>query len=315
MCWESYGASGAWAWDWTLVETPRAASAVTEQVGRSRKDGIKSFRSINHPLIYPPDPSITKRQATLPYCVLQRTRPHPGGAPEEADSAAAAAAAEQEEEELQLEEQPDDNDDDDACLLPVPHRPSSDVDWEFHIVYSDVFRVPSLWLAAAWPDGRPLTEAELAGALPTPPDVAFTEDDGQVHVDGPERQRNETTRQPRQVVERWTMLSQDEHPVLGRPFCCLHPCGTAARMRHLLPPPETPDAGTPTAAMDGGGNADDDGAVHGAAYLIKWFGLVAPVVGLPYPAAFAQRALLQPASGDAGAGGAHDVGPGQKITD
>lgn len=201
------------------------------------------------------------------------------------------------EEGVQLEQQPDD-----ACLLPSAHhlpRPSSDaasdVDWEFHIVYSGVFRVPGLWLAAIWPDGRPLTEAELARALPTPPDVAFAAADtdpqrrlGDGHASG--------SQQPaRQVVERWTMLSQDEHPVLGRPFCCLHPCGTAARMRHLGGPPPEKEA------CDDGDDDDDD-TMRGMAYLIKWFGLVAPVVGLRYPAAFVQRVLLGPGSAGAGHG-------------
>lgn len=173
------------------------------------------------------------------------------------------------------------------------------MDWEFHIVYSEVFRVPGLWLAAAWPDGRPLTEVELARALPRPPDVAFAAEDGQQRQweEGSGGHRaHATSQQPRQVVERWTMLSQDEHPVLGRPFCCLHPCGTAARMRHLGCP--APVAGTPPNGACGGD--DDNGAVRGMVYLIRWFGLVAPVVGLPYPAAFVQRALL--ATGGAGAG-------------
>lgn len=168
------------------------------------------------------------------------------------------------------------------------------MDWEFHIVYSEVFRVPGLWLATAWPDGRPLTEAELARALPMPPDVAFAAADtdtqrrlGDGHASG--------SQPARQVVERWTMLSQDEHPVLGRPFCCLHPCGTAARMRHLGGPPPEKEA------CDDGDDDDND-AVRGMAYLIKWFGLVAPVVGLRYPAAFVQRVLLGPGSAGAGHG-------------
>lgn len=160
-------------------------------------------------------------------------------------------------------------DDDDACLLSSSSSspPPPLLDWEFHVVYSDVFRVPGLWLTAAWPDGRPLTEAALARALPSPPDVAFAvvaaRDDG--------RQGEQ------QVVERWTMLSQDEHPALGCPACCLHPCGTAGRMRHLLEGTEA--------------DAEESFAL---AYLVKWFGLVAPVVGLPYPAAFGQRVLIIP---------------------
>ena len=208
------------------------------------------------------------------------------------------------EEELQLGQQP--AADDDACLLPSAHHPpgssssdASDVEWEFHIVYSEVFRVPGLWLAAAWPDGRPLTEVELARALPRPPDVAFAAEDGQQRQweEGSGGHRaHATSQQPRQVVERWTMLSQDEHPVLGRPFCCLHPCGTAARMRHLGGPPPEKEA------CDDGDDDDDNDAVRGMAYLIKWFGVVAPVVGLRYPAAFVQRVLLGPGSAGAGHG-------------
>ncbi len=251
---------------------------------------INLFRidSISKPFIRPFP--LHLYQTAIPYCVLKLTRAQPAAdvldeqQPGE-EGAAAAPEGSGGSQGFEAEQ-------DDACLLPAanasaPQAPAMVVDWEFHIVYSEVFRVPSLWLAAAWADGRPLTEAELARALPTPPDTAFALDHVPEGANGKSGEQQQQQGRGRHVVERWTMLSNDEHPVLGRPFCCLHPCGTAKRMRHLLPPAPRPDGHDRQQGQNGDGAA-------GLIYLIKWLGLVAPVVGLSYPAAAAAAASFGP---------------------
>lgn len=158
----------------------------------------------------------------------------------------------------------------DACALPTL-SPSSIasvtemvvVDWELHIVYNEIYNTPTLWLKATRSDGVPLRREEVARLC----GVGVGEGEGEEEGG-------------------WTVLSQDEHPTLGRPFIFLHPCGTPGRMARLL---------TVMGEMVGEQEDDDNEEKNtrvGLTYLVKWFGLVAPVLGLRFPPPFVQAMLL-----------------------
>eukprot|EP00624_Nannochloropsis_granulata_P001569 evm.model.NODE_1774_length_14472_cov_27.124170.5 len=154
----------------------------------------------------------------------------------------------------------------DPCALPmlpptsIPSETEMVVaDWELHIVYDEIYNTPTLWLKATRSDGVPLTREEVACLCRVG-----------VGEGGEERGGGRT------------VLSQDEHPILGQPFFFLHPCGTPGRMARLL--------------IEGERVGEDDDetkkAQIGLTYLVKWFSLVAPVLGLSFPPTFVQAMLL-----------------------
>ena len=73
---------------------------------------------------------------------------------------------------------------------------------EYHIVHSYSYLVPILYWNAAYSDGRPLSLAEIWRLLETVPAGA----------------------------DKWGVVTQQEHPYLGRPFYHIHPCHTAEAM-------------------------------------------------------------------------------------
>lgn len=154
----------------------------------------------------------------------------------------------------------------DPCVLPMlPLTFTSSetemivADWELHIVYDEIYNIPALWFKATRSDGVPLTREEVACLC----GVSVGEGGG---GRGGEL----------------TVLSQDDHPILGQPFFFLHPCGTPGRMARLL------------IARERIGEDSDDGkkALIGLTYLVKWFGLVAPFLGLRFPPPFVQAMLI-----------------------
>jgi len=107
-----------------------------------------------------------------------------------------------------------------------------------------------------------------------------------------------------------------DHPHLHRPWHALHPCQTATRMRLLLDPDPVPLAGAPAGASarqatpepapapatsapavqgasagrlgearGGGEDGGCDGRTDGLRYMLGWYSLIAPALGLPAPLA------------------------------
>ncbi len=186
------------------------------------------------------------RHGGLPYASLVLTRTHTssGGEHEKNNMMAKDEAAE---DHAGVQDDEEEDDDAAACPGPPPCATGLTVDWELHILYNDMYRVPTLWLRAATADGAPLTAEQVVGLCASPKDAEW-----------------------------WTMLSQDEHPVLGQPFLVLHPCGTPDRMALL--------GGKGAAATPD--DDKDQATAAGLAYLVKWFGLVATVLGLAFPPPF-----------------------------
>ncbi|KAE8752382.1 hypothetical protein FOCC_FOCC000854 [Frankliniella occidentalis] len=80
--------------------------------------------------------------------------------------------------------------------------------WEYHVLYSISYATPVLYFNAFYRDGRLL-----------PLEVIW--------------KRHGTETEALQHM-RWEALSQQEHPILRRPFYQLHPCKTAEFLSHHL---------------------------------------------------------------------------------
>ncbi|XP_063962395.1 ubiquitin-like-conjugating enzyme ATG10 isoform X1 [Lytechinus pictus] len=109
--------------------------------------------------------------------------------------------------------------------------------FEYHIIHSASYNVPVLYFTACKSDGKLLTLDEVWGQVPG-------------------------SYQERLRHQRWTFITQQEHPLLGRPFFQLHPCRTADLMKSVVPH-------------------------HKGNYVVTWLSSVGPVVGLELPLAFA----------------------------
>ncbi|KAL8146730.1 ubiquitin-like-conjugating enzyme ATG10 [Apium graveolens] len=86
--------------------------------------------------------------------------------------------------------------------------------FDFHIVYSNSYRVPVLYFRGYCIDGQPLMLDDIEKDLPANSSKLLSE-------------------------SKWTFITQEEHPYLNRPWYTLHPCGTCEWMK-LLYANETP---------------------------------------------------------------------------
>ncbi|ESO94518.1 hypothetical protein LOTGIDRAFT_67210, partial [Lottia gigantea] len=104
--------------------------------------------------------------------------------------------------------------------------------YEYHIVYSSSYSVPVLYFNVYKADGKLLS---LENIWKIVPDVY----------------------QQELQADKWSILTQQEHPLLGRPFYQLHPCHTEMMMKNIR------------TMLD-----------KRCDYLISWISSVGPVVGL-----------------------------------
>ncbi|XP_076116961.1 ubiquitin-like-conjugating enzyme ATG10 isoform X1 [Mytilus galloprovincialis] len=122
-------------------------------------------------------------------------------------------------------------DEEDGCQLELSSTEC--LTYEYHVVYSHSYNVPVLYFNVYHQNGKLLSLDE-------------------VWSDIPECYRD------RLLEERWSFITQQEHPLLGRPFFMLHPCHTKDLMAQV------------TAIQDDGHRN----------YLLSWLCAVGPVVGL-----------------------------------
>ncbi|KAL9239660.1 hypothetical protein vseg_013962 [Gypsophila vaccaria] len=81
--------------------------------------------------------------------------------------------------------------------------------YDFHIVYSNSYRMPVLYFRGYDSDGQPLMLNQIERDLPPSSAKELTE-------------------------SKWTFITQLEHPYLNRPWYTLHPCGTNELMKLLI---------------------------------------------------------------------------------
>ena len=123
---------------------------------------------------------------------------------------------------------------------------------EYHIVYSDSYEVPILYFNATQSNGQQLSLDDIWKIV----------------------SKDLTSSNP----DRWSLVSQQEHPLLGRPFYHVHPCHTAKVMGKALTVLSCEQHRSETMSSNGGTNSPN--------YLIAWLSTFGPLVGLRVPLGF-----------------------------
>ena len=107
---------------------------------------------------------------------------------------------------------------------------------DYHIIFSQVYKVPTIFFNLSRSTGAKLRLEEV-----------WT-----------------LTEESRGNSDKWSFITEDEHPVLSMPYFCLHPCNTAQFMERLL------------SNVDGDSNGT-------CSYVLMWISAVAPIVKLDIP--------------------------------
>lgn len=133
-------------------------------------------------------------------------------------------------------------------------QPETDicVQFEYHIVHNLSFQVPVLYFNAAHSNGQPLSLADIWDLLS--PELVSPD------------------------MDRWRLVTQQEHPYLGRPFYHIHPCHTSTVMGKAM-------------QCATGEEGEDEGVKETSRgnYLVTWLSTFAPVVGLELSLEYAHR--------------------------
>ena len=163
--------------------------------------------------------------------------------------------------------------------------PALSVHVEYHIVHSFSYEVPVLYFNATYPNGRQLSLKDTWKLL----------SDRFISVD----------------MDRWGLVSQQEHPLLNCPVFHIHPCHTAevmAQARKTRTSSEDANVNVETEGegerkkneefvASNGGNSRTSGVEKGelsetsskseSNYLVTWLSTFGPLVGLKVPLEYA----------------------------
>ena len=97
-------------------------------------------------------------------------------------------------------------------------------EWTFSVVFHDTWRVPTLYFHVHDIDGTPITRDKVVTIL-----LSSTRGNETDTINTNGSMSEEQT---------WDFVSQEEHPMTGKPSFFLHPCQTAAKMELLLCQPK-----------------------------------------------------------------------------
>ncbi|XP_059149447.1 ubiquitin-like-conjugating enzyme ATG10 isoform X2 [Physella acuta] len=130
-------------------------------------------------------------------------------------------------------------DESDSSCMPL-HRENETYTYEYHVLYSESYQVPVLYFNVFKKDGKLLSLEDVWKLCP----VSY------------QKYMNEN---------KWATLSQQEHPLLGRPYFQLHPCHTSDLMSQIMTNTKTYNIKN---------------------YLATWLSTVGPLVGLSISPAY-----------------------------
>ena len=115
-------------------------------------------------------------------------------------------------------------------ICEVITQPSQYINGDYHVIFSHVYNVPMLFFNLSHSNGAKLKLDEVW----------------------------ELSRYTVGDTDRWSFLTEDEHPILCIPYFCLHPCNTGRFMERLL-------------------------TLKSSSYLLMWLSVVSAVVKLDVP--------------------------------
>mmetsp|Transcript_30078 Transcript_30078/g.45259 ORF Transcript_30078/g.45259 Transcript_30078/m.45259 type:complete len:258 (+) Transcript_30078:45-818(+) len=96
-------------------------------------------------------------------------------------------------------------------------------EWTFSVVFHETWRVPTLYFHVHDIDGSPITRDEVVSILLS----SIGGNTTAISANGSMTEE-----------QTWDFVSQEEHPMTGKPSFFLHPCQTAAKMELLLHQPK-----------------------------------------------------------------------------
>lgn len=129
---------------------------------------------------------------------------------------------------------------DDGVVQQRVQQCSVPVRLEFHVVYSVSYEVPTLYLHASYQNGKALSISDVWKLIPSIHDSSTN--------------------------AKWSLLSQQDHPILNRPFYYIHPCHTATALSAVYSRPK--DVRTVPDNIN---------------YILTWLSMFGPMVGLNVP--------------------------------
>ncbi len=105
-----------------------------------------------------------------------------------------------------------------------------DIEWSFSIAYSHVWSMPILYFQVCQNDGTFMTRKHVLKIINDTQQQNYDDDNSNSSVHGvkDDEMGNDTDGQ-------WNFISQEEHPITGRPSYFFHPCQTACRMQLIYP--------------------------------------------------------------------------------
>ena len=114
--------------------------------------------------------------------------------------------------------------------------------FEYHIVLSPTYQVPVLYFNATYPNGAIVSQDEIFSIV----------------------SNNVGT-----IKDPWSMVTQEEHPILGTPFFYVHPCKTAEVMKQVQ-----------KMHQQGGNESSYHNYNFSECYLTSWLSIYGPIIGL-----------------------------------
>ncbi len=144
-----------------------------------------------------------------------------------------------------------------TCVIPMT------IHFEYHVIYSISYEVPVLYFQATYENGKQLPLNFIWQLVMSKLFVG---------------------------VSQWELVSQQEHPILKRPFYFIHPCHTAKVMLSALSCGNTPQTIKADTASSGK-QVDSNPSVCGPKsrddtrhnYLATWLSTFGSIVGLALP--------------------------------
>jgi hypothetical protein len=145
---------------------------------------------------------------------------------------------------------------------------TTNLQWNFSIVYSDTYEVPVLYFTVQDCDtGNPCGRQKVLDCLITNQKQDGINDDEEEQYIG--------------HVDTWEFISQEQHPILNVPSYFLHPCQSSQRLYLLL---QAAEESCPDNDIDNNMNTSRQKTMHAIVWI--WMAMILPAVNHPIPPSY-----------------------------